>query len=334
MQKIKKVKFDVDTDNRLVVKQGKKRLVADGRFKTGKENKLIYLLNEPPEWRRQYHLPAKIVFEGYWHLNPNYDLELSLDEYKDSRIVLEGEIISSDNDTLVFEIKSYDKAGQAHIQLLKLEGLWKADECNRINFVVKKKTSPDTLVLGSSWQLNQNQQITYTYEKTDLKTKTKSIQVLLFEGFWQIDESNRLTYILSRSSDSRFDFRAQIESPNIYPQKGVIKYRLGAGLREDKRLKAKIVTLYGAWKFSRAAGLSFEMDYGRGRIRKIEFGSNVNLSKKDEVTFSLTNKRKESLGMQVAFTHRFLEKLDAEAFVRLKKLQEENRVEAGVKIPF
>jgi len=334
MQKIKKVKFDLDTDNRLVIKQRNRRLVADGRFKADKENRLIYLLNEPPAWRRKYLLPTKIVFKGHWRLNPNYDLELSLDEYKDNHLVLKGEIISTDNDTLVFEIKSYDKAGQNHIQILKLEGLWKADEYSRINFVVKKKASPDTLVLGASWQVNQNQQITYTYEKTDLKRKTKSIQTLLFEGFWRIDESNRLTYILSRSSDSRFDFRAQLESPSIYPQEGQIKYRLGVGLRDDKKLKAKSIALYGAWKFNRKAGLNFEIDYGEGKIQSIEFGANINLSKKGEVTFSLTNKRKEPLGMQVAFTHRFLEKLDAEAFVRLKKLQQENRIEAGVKIPF
>jgi len=97
---------------------------------------------------------------------------------------------------LVFEVKSTDREGQTHIQLLKLSGSWQADEFNRLSFLVKRKIQPDILTLGGIWQLNKNQQIIYTYEKTDLKTKTKYARTLTFLGFWQIDSTKRLTYIL------------------------------------------------------------------------------------------------------------------------------------------
>lgn len=333
-----KNRYTVDNFNHLVIKQKHKRLIADGRFLIDKDNRLIYWLNEPSPWRRQYDLPDKISFKGNWRLNPNYDLELNLVETKEQfegdRLVLKGEIISADRDTMVLEIKSLDNQGLLHIQILKLAGSWQADEYNRISFVVKKKTLPDILTLEGIWQINQNQQIIHTYEKTDLKTKTKTSNTLTFEGFWQINSTNRLTYILSRSSESRFDFRVQIESPNLYPKEGVMKYRLGIGLREEKLPHTKIISLYGTWKFSRKAGLSFEMDYGQGKIQSIDFGTNIHLTKTDEVVFSLANKRKEPLGIYITFTHRFLKQHDAETFLRLKKLQKESGIEAGVRIPF
>ena len=343
---IKKSRYFVDTSNRLVIKRNRKSLLTDGRFSIDKANRLIYWLNEPLAWRRQYDLPNKINFIGNWKLNPNYDLELNLqetpDQHKGDHLVLKGEIISTDRDTLAFEIITHKQGlspkgtvpESTHIQLLKLTGSWQADAYNRISFLVKKKTSPDILTLGASWQLNPNQQIIYTYEKADLKTKTKTSQVITFEGFWQINSANKLTYILSHSSNSRFDFRVQIESPNIYPQEGVIKYRLGIGLRDDKTYQTKITSLYGTWKFNRKLGLLFQMDYGRGNIHNIEFGTNIHLTKKDEVIFALANKHNKPLGFRITFTHRFLKKLDAETFLRLKRLQEEKTIETGISIPF
>jgi hypothetical protein len=329
------LKYSVDSRNRLAIKSKQKKLVADGRFSVDSRNRLVYWLNEPPAWRKKYELPPKISFQGNWRLNKNYDLELDLDK-PDGKLSLKGEIISTDRDALVFKIASYDKNGQAHIQILTLSGSWQADAYNRLSFTIKKSPSPDTLTLGGAWQVNQNQQIVYTYKKTGLKTKTKSLRELKFEGFWNIDSANKLVYILEHSAESRFDFRAQLESPNLYPKEGVIKYRIGIGLKglPPKGAVPKIIALYGAWKFSRKFGLNFEMDYGRGKINSIEFGANVNLSKKDAVVFSLTDKRGEPLGVNVNFSHRFLKKLDAEALIRLKKFGKEGMAEGSLRIPF
>ena len=316
----------------------KRPLVIGGELFIDKFNRFIYWLNEPTAWQKKYDFPSKIILEGNWRLNPNYDLELSLDEtrdqFKGDELVIKGDIISVDNDALVFQVKSQDKAGQSHVRLLKLTGSWQADKYNRLSFQVKKETSPDVLTLEGAWQINKNQQITYTYVKTELKTKARVLNTLTFTGFWQINSVNKLTYILTRSLESRFDFRVQIESPNLYPKEGVIKYRLGLGAKDLKSQHQRIISLYGVWKFSRAVGLIFEMEYCKGEIHSLEFGAEVNFNRNNEIVFRLKDETDEDLRVSLTFTHRFLKHLDARIFLRLKAAQEEKGVDVGVRIPF
>lgn len=280
----------------------------------------------------------RTVLEGKWELTPGNELTFNIIEDKNQdrseTLILKGKIIAVDGNSAAFEVKSVDRNGQSHFQILKLSGIWQADESNRLTFLVNKKGEPDTLVLEGAWQINQNQQITYTYEKVELKRRAKLLNTLTFDGFWCITDSDRISYILSKGSESRFDFKVQLESPDLHPKQGVIKYRLGTGLREANKDRQKIICLYGEWKFSRDLGLKFLMDYGQGRIKAIEFGSEVNFSHKDKITFSLINRGKEPLRMNLIFTHRFLKELDAEVYLKLKRVHEESGVEVGVKIPF
>lgn len=335
-----KNRYSTNKTNLLVIKRKRKRIIGNGKFSVDRKNRLVYWLNEPVFWRRINSVPPKVTFEGKWQLDKNYDLGLYLvenkNQHKGDYLSLKGEIISVDKDSLVFQIRSANKQGQTHIHLLKLKGVWHADECSRISFSVERKDSPDILTFESVWQINENQQVVYHYEKTELKTKRKIRQSLLFKGFWQITRKDRLTYIISGSTQSRFDFRVQLESPNVYPQEGTIKYRIGVGLKgvSPKEIVPGIICLYGVWKFSRKAGISFQMDYGDSQIQSIKFSAELNLSKKDEITLSLINKDKKPLGINVIFTHRFLKKLDAETFLKLKKLKEEDGIETGIRIPF
>jgi hypothetical protein len=334
-----KYRYSVNNDNQLCIKLPKRKglLPARGKFNIDKNNRLTYWLNEPDSWRREYGLLPRMVFKGGWRLNKNYDLELVLDktkeQFQDDILVIKGNIMSIDGDILAFEAKTYDRHGLLHLRILKLSVIWLTDETNRLSFMVKK-CSPDILTLEGKWQINENQQITYTYEKIDLKTKTKISHTLIFEGFWQISSADKLTYIFKHSPDSKFDFRVQIETPNIYPQAGCIKYRLGIGLRNDGHPQTKTVSLYGTWKFSKKLGLSFNIDYGQGRIQAIEFDSTVYFTKKDEIVFSLLNNRRETLGMSLIFTHKLLKEADAKLFLRLKKYKEEAGIEGGISIPF
>ena len=337
-----KYKYSLNAKNQLFIKSAKENLPipARGSFSLDENNQLIYWLNEPASWRRLYNLPSKVYLVGNWKLNSDYDLEFILEEtknqYKDERLVFKGEIISTDRDTLVFETISQDEDGNSHIQLLKLSGSWQADEFNRIIFKIKKDTSPDVITLEGIWQINRNQQVTYCYERTGLKRKTGISRVLTFEGFWQINSANRLRYILSRSTQSYFDFRVQIESPNLYPKEGTIKYRIGIGLKENNPSRMRTIFLYGSWRFSRNAGLVFSMDYGKGKLRDIELAADIHLNKRDEVIFSLTDKERKPLGLNVAFNHAFLKNQDAQAFLKLKNIldKKEAAIEAGVRIPF
>ena len=327
-----KNRYKINSSNRLIIARERKNLPADGKFAVDKSNRLSYWLNEPSAWKRQYGLPNKINFVGNWQLGKNHDLQINLTKGQ-GQLVLNGEIIGVDKDTFVFGIKGIDKNGQSHFQLLKLSGYWLADGQNRICFAVEKKISPDTLTLESTWRINKNQQIIYKYSKQKLTSKTKSINSLIFTGHWKIDQENRLTYILEGSAKSRFDFRAQLESPNLYPAEGIIKYRIGIGLRKNKS-ENKIISLFGAWKFSRRGALSFQMDYGKAKIESIDFGANIYLSNKDEVTLELSNKRKEPLGINITFNRKFLKKYGGMSFLKLKHSGKESAVEAGVRIPF
>ena len=335
-----KNRYSINKNNQLLISSSrrKKPLLVDGEFSIDKNNRFIYWLNEPDSWRKIHALPDKIVFAGNWRLNSNYDLELHLTEsegqFQEDIVTLEGEIISAEGDALVFELKARDKEGLSHLQILKLSGFWQADEFNRLIFKLEKKETPDILVLEGAWGINQNQQITYTYQKAGLKRGDKSSYALTFFGFWRITDRDRLTYIISEGTGSKFDFRVQLESPNVYPKQGVIKYRLGVGIKELKNDNSQVISLYGVWKFSRALGLIFQMQYFKGEIHSLEFGAEVNFKRNNEIVFRLKNETDEDLGLSLTFTHRFLKQLDARAFLRLKAAQEETGVDVGVRIPF
>jgi hypothetical protein len=312
-------------------------LSLNGRFCIEKQNNLVYFLNEPASWRRQYGLPSKISFQGNWRLNENHDLELHLAQtkaqFKIDTLTIKGEILEVGGNTLAFRVKSYNERGFLQVSILELSVTWFVGEGNCLSFLVRKE-KPDVITFQGAWKLNSRQQITYTYEKENLKTKTKSLQTLTFEGFWQLDCRNALSYILKHSGESKFDFRAQIQSPTLYPQQGLIKYRLGTGLRQAGKKKQKVICLYGDWKINKGLNLSFQMDYGNRNFQSIEFQTEVNFDQKNQIVFKLKNKAGESLGINVIFTHKFLKKLDAQLFLRLKSLPKEKRIETGVSIPF
>jgi len=337
-----KAKYSVDHDNRLVSADNTEVLSIDGTFSVDEGNRLIYWLNEPEPWRVKYQFPEKLIFTGNWSFDSNCDLELKLiqdkSDWQEDILTLKGEIISCESDKLVFELKSIDKNGSTKIRILKLAGTWAADELNQIYFSVSNnEASPDILTLQGAWRMNQNQQIIYSYQKVDLKTKDKTLSTLTFSGFWQISSANQLTYILSTGTNAinpercrGIDFKVQIETPNVYPKEGAIKYRLGVGLKG----LPEIISLYGVWKINRKFGLSFEMEYAKGQIQSLDFSAEVNLNKNNEVIFNLKNDSRQDLGISVVFTHRFLKLLDANFFLRLKKVASESGIDAGIQIPF
>lgn len=332
-----KTRFSVNSLNQLIVRKRAKCYVVPGTFFTDRHNRLWYRLDEKLRVRKELGLADAFEFEGAWKLDENHDLVLSLLESssQDSRdrLVIKGSIISAAGDALTFRAESTGLKGTHHLRLLQLHGAWGQDEYNRITFLVAKKAIPDTLTLKECWRLNGNQQIEYTYEKTELKKRHKTEHSLVFEGFWQLNQARRLTYILEKSSASLFNFKAQIESPNLLPQNGVIKYRIGIGTRRPIN-DGNIVSLYGAWKFQRHLGLSFEMDYGRKGIRRLAFGTSASIDRNKEVALALLNTRKEPLGITVSYGLDFLRKLDARALVKLKHSSRQNSFEAGLKIPF
>ncbi|MGD0335687.1 MAG: hypothetical protein ABSB18_01100 [Candidatus Omnitrophota bacterium] len=342
-----KNKFSLNPDNQLLIKSSRAKtpILCNGSFSVT-NNQLVYYINESDSWRREYSLPERIAFTGTWKLDSNYDLELLLEEsetqHAGDRLIINGKIISAENNCLVFEAISkkisrgqQSEPGQYSFQLLKLSGIWRADEYNQLSFAVKKDVNPDIMTFQGAWWINQNQKITYTCVKKDLRTKARVTSTIEFEGFWEIGDSQKLRYILSESTGSSFNFRIQLESKNLYPTAGVIKYRIGIGASTRNRPREKTISLFGTWKFSRSLGLLFEMDYGEGRFRALEFGASVVLSPNNKFSFNLKDQRNQPFGLILTFTHKFLKMHDAEAFIRLETLLgKEGRAEVGVHIPF
>jgi hypothetical protein len=216
---------------------------------------------------------------------------------------------------------------EQHLRILKLKGTWRANAYNELVFeATGHKGSPQKFTFKGAWKINNNQQIEYVTED--------GRDTLTFKGYWQIPSSKKIVYFLEGSSTSRFEFKIQLESPSLYPKKGQIRYRIGIGLRHSRlTLPGQLLILYGEWKFNRDFGLSFQMDYGLGRIKSIEFGAEVTFSR-NRFIFVLKSESGEPLGITLTMTHKFLKALDGQAFVKLKSSRKEHAVEAGISIPF
>ncbi len=320
--------------NRLRVSRGGKSVSPGGWWEIDRGNDLVYHIDEPILWRRSNNLPDKIVLKGKWSLRSDNSLELKVDSR--SRLVLRGKFIFAEPGECVFETVSADRSGCGiqHVRLLKLSGYWGCDGANKLEFYVSKKQAPDILTFTGSWKFPSDQRIRYTVEYKDRIRKNVTVSELEFSGYWELKDRNKLAYILSGASGSRFDFRVQAESENMYPATGVIKFRLGTGVKKTARRKPVIICIYGEWKFDKRAGLSFNVDYGNGAIRSIRFGVSLDLSDRDRVEMALLRENGSYAGMTLIYTRKFMTRADAEFFARLKERYGVKGFEAGVKIPF
>jgi len=236
--------------------------------------------------------------------------------------------IAAESDFLVLETVQTDSLdGRQHLRILKLKGTWRANEYNQFIFEVSaKKGPPQVYIFKGIWKLNKNQQIEYT--------SADGQDTLLFKGYWQISPQNRLVYLFEGSSTSRFEFRAQIESPTLLPKKGQIRYRLGVGIRKNRLTRGSLlIVLYGEWKIGRNLELLFEMDYGEGKIKTLEFGAGVTFGR-NKVIFVLKDQLGQPLGITLTMTHKFLESLGAQVLIRLKSCRNQHGVEAEITVPF
>lgn len=332
INRYKKIGYSVNSFNQLVVKlplepQPK---VLKGEFKTGRNNSLVYIINEPDKCQRQYGIPNRVEFEGKWQLSPEHNLVLNLKDdegFNKERLVIKGELFSSEGDSLTFKIKSKVSLSVTRISFLKLRGRWKADRFNRITFDISKKENPDILTFKGAWEMNKKQEVVYKYRKL----KTRAEKILVFKGYWDVLVRNKLRYVLRGKNKSRFDFKVYWGTKNIYPQEGKIKYRIGIGagrLREEN-----IKALYGDWKFGRKTGLSFEMKYGK-RTRKVKFSTEVKMKDKRKVIVSLLGRRGSPLGINLIFKKEYLPEKDFNWFLKMKDSGRNKYIGVGGKLRF
>lgn len=308
-----KIRYEIDPLNRLTLPQF--RYILDGEFKIDKKNTLTYVVKSP----RPPSIPQQLKLSGKWSLDKNHNLVLTLDREHNrlagQKITLQSEIIRAGADKIEFLISAKDHAGQTHLYILGLSGIWQADKYNRLKFLVqKKKLSPDELTLSGSWEINKNNQLIYTYIKTILKTKEKSFQSITFKGHWDIAKKQRLIYVLNKELGSEFDFSVSIAEPL---KKG-LRYELGVGVKPAK----KKITIFGSWKLNKKIGLIFEMPTEDGKINAVTFGATCKLNKDQELELSLKNSPHKDLGIKLKLSKTFA-KDQGEAFIQALKAGKE-----------
>jgi len=277
---------------------------------------------------------GRIDFRGEWSLDDENNLVFSLkDDGEDpGRIVLRGRIISARAGVLAFEAAGVNENGTLEWQVFELYGQWYADGDGKLAFRLRKSGgSRGRLVFQSSWEINEDQEIVYKYTRERLKrTGERETVCVSFSGRWSVFSSSRLVYSLSGSSREGFAFKAHLQTPNLYPAAGRIKYRIGAGVSRGRE-----IVLYGQWKFGRGFSLGFEMEYGPGKRERMYFDAGFKSAGKDSVTFRLRTREGGFSGMSLVLSREFLAADNkAKAFAQFVLNNDEKAVNAGVKFEF
>ncbi|MFA6078794.1 MAG: hypothetical protein WC779_03505 [Candidatus Omnitrophota bacterium] len=332
---MQKIRYEVDPHNRLVVDaSGKKsgltkfRKVLDGQFRIEKDNTLSYHVKTPLTEDRR--IPSQIRIRGKWSLTDRHDLCLTLDksgrETFGDQIVLQGEILDVDEGSLLFAVTTKRDNKSFSTYCLRLEGVWKADDNNRLSFYIKKETGRnDILIFNGAWEIDKKHRIVYYYEKADLIRKKKRVHSLLFKGYWDIKGRTRISYVLSKSTGSVFDLQTSV---GIFGEERIV-YELCIALTGEEAPVKRVITLTGRWELKKDIGLVFKVEYEKRKVRSIVFGAEAKLTGKDMVAFRLKNDvENKDIGISLELSRKIL-KGDGEAFLNFLRSSRESSIFAG-----
>ena len=278
---------------------------------------------------------GKELIDGTWKLTPRHEVQYrrrreNLRSPLEEEVVLRGNLIAAEGAGLVISAWERRTGGELASRFLTLKGRWEADSKNRFNFLAERQEGrEDRLVFSGGWEVNDQNEILYRYERLDEKTKKRQIHTLVFRGSWQVDGGRLFTYILDRNSESAFRFRGTFQTASISARQGALRYQIGVEVEGRQRIQT--ITLFGKWKLSRNLGLEFELASGSGGKRSLAFGATYSTDSGRFISAKLTTKQGKSLGMELILTQEFL-KGQGEAFLRLKKSLEESAVEGGLRI--
>ena len=329
MKKTEKIRFEIDPHNRLVYeKTGRKsdvpgfRTVVDGKFEIDKDNQLIYHVKKA----QGSDIPQQLKLKGKWALDDEHNLMLTLDKWGDqiagNKLTIKSELIDAKDNMLAFSMTTKDSENSTHIYIVKLGGRWQADKYNRFTFNVQKETGiTDKITLTGAWEVNKQNEIIYTYEKSTARKKERISKTITLRGYWDITEKYRILYVLNKKINSTFDFEVGF----IRPTKSGMEYQIKIGVVPA----AKILTLSGKWKVSKKLGLLLEIPYEGREVQGIVFGASCKLSEKDMLELKLKNISGEDLGASLRLSRKIL-KDQGEAFVEAVREGKEVSLLAGI----
>ena len=325
------VKYEFDPYNRLTAKGSAlrgARKVLDGQFRIADRNTLTYQIKTPVP--SGIKAPHQLKLKGEWSLTKEHQLCLTLDKSArqtfGDQLILQGEIIDARKNSLLFAVTTRTKDNTPSTYILELVGSWQADEDNRLTFRINKERNRfDYLTFDGIWQIDKNYQITYSYHKEQLARKKKELHTLIFQGYWDIKDKARLSYLIDSNTASGFDFKT---SAGIFKD-GYIKYELGIGLSRKKQPVKQAITFSGEWKVKKTLGLVFELKREGRKIQAITFGAEVKLADKGSLIFNLKNSLNKEIGAELELS-RDIFNGDGQAFLRLLGSKKETAILAGV----
>lgn len=265
--------------------------------------------------------------KGKWELTPDHDLQYKSKDL-DEEIKLQGTLIAAEANALVFSVTARQKDQKIVTSIHKLTGTWKANPKNQLVFEVERESGKrDALTFKASWKVNESHEVVYTYEQVNLKTKRKEAQELVFKGYWDISEKNRLTYYVGGDASSAFRFRGTFQTKSVLAKKGELRYQLGVEVYGKSEIQT--VALFGKWIVSRSLNLSFEIEYDDKKRKTILFGGTYSLSESADVAVNLKSQDGKPLGIELILTKDIFNG-DGQTFIRLQKSIDESRIEAGM----
>ena len=86
----------------------------------------------------------------------------------------------------------------------------------------------------------------------------------IWQGYWDIKDKARISYIIDKDMGSVFNFSASV---GIF-EEDYIKYKLGIGLSGRSNPAKRIITLFGNWRIKKDAGLFFEIAYENKKVNR------------------------------------------------------------------
>ncbi|MDP2941131.1 MAG: hypothetical protein Q8N85_02600 [Candidatus Omnitrophota bacterium] len=326
---MEKIKYEFDPHNRLIAESAFRgiRKVLDGQFKISAHNLLTYHVKTP--FPADIKAPHQLKLRGTWSLTEDHQLRLTLDQWRrptfGDQLTLRGEILDVKKNSLLFAVKTRTKDGLPSMYLIELAGAWQANAQNRLTFRVNKENNgSDALNFEGSWQVDENYQIIYRYFQKQLTRKVKEIHTLTFQGYWDIQDKTRLSFVLDVNSDSRFDFNTTL---GIFKD-NYIKYELGVGLSSVRQPAKQTVTFFGRWQIKKNIGLVFAVEREGRQIQQIVFGAQAKLANTGAVSFYLRNSLNQDIGAELKLS-RDMFGGDGQAFLRLLKEKRELAILVG-----
>ena len=280
----------------------------------------------------------KVVLDGNWSLTEDHDLKLNVLGSNSSiygkTLIFQGSVERTGGARLAFRFRRCDAISGLRTGTIELKGRWLADGNNRITFNAAKSSGRyDVLRFQGAWQVNKRNELTYKYSRTVMKTKTARDAALAFNGYWELGKNN-IIYRLERSNDSFFRFKALLQSRSLRASDGKIKYQVGIKYsrgRVYKRIE-RSVALYGTWKLGKDLGVSFEIASPGRKHQKTQFTVEKLITKHGTIIVSLKTRRGEKLGLDVDFSTALGD--DAKLFLSLGHSASESRMVGGIKVKF